>query len=641
MNDTSKYVFTAIIELCVLNGSKDIQVPVLGLFLRSCIRENDEQILLESLGSLQSEGLLLEFQRANDFFRIVVANDQNIPSASQDEIEILESRAIRRALIYKLFSEYKLQSSTYVHFPLASLADSLQTTKNEIFEHVMYLQNEYYLKYEVMDGGMCTSDITHYGIKQCEIKSELFSILGTIQVSDKKSNEGVEEMVEEIASDPKKVFVVHGRNDKARKAMFSFLRSIGLQPIEWLEAISYTSNSAPYIGEILDHAFKVAQAVVVLITGDDYAMINPELAHKSDPEYETKPTPQARPNVLFEAGLALGRHPKRTVIVEMGQNRPFSDIAGIHVVKLSNDIKKRHELAIKLKNAGCLIDIENKNDWMHEGDFDDALLSFKLQQMLPTDVSAHHNYSWEKYSVERELLFNGLNLGIDIKATQTMKVKSNIDDLKYLKHSIGFGENAAITFTNFDLNLHRPACHRTDAGEIELQRTQNSNVSQKWRILFTPGLKKFQEADYNLNWSYQNAKFLSYEEFSKSKSNSELPLDKEFDSLSRSTSVPCNRLISSIKFPEKYPIHEPSFTVTRAGYPVHHEISRILEGGFFKVEQDAINRSWRLTFEIENPLLSVSYVIQWKPPYLKELLATGLITEDQKKILVSRLNSNQ
>lgn len=635
MNDTSKYVFIAIIELCALNGTKDIQVPVLGLLLRSCLRENDEPTVLESLQSLQSEGMLLEWKCANSFFSIVLAEDQKAPSATQDELEVVGSRAIRRALLYKLFSEYKRQNSTYVHFPLASLMDSLQSTKEEIFEHVMYLQNEYYLKYEVMDGGMCTSDITHDGIKLCEIKTELFKVLGTIQVSDNKKEEA-----DEVSSDPKKVFVVHGRNDKARKAMFSYLRSIGLQPIEWLEAISYTGNSAPYIGEILDHAFKVAQAVVVLVTGDDFAMIHPELAHKNDPDYETKPTPQARPNVLFEAGLALGRHPKRTVIAELGQNRPFSDIAGLHVVRLSNDVKKRHELAIKLKNAGCLIDIENKNDWMHEGDFDNAQLTTKYQGMLLAEVSSLHNYSWEQYSVIRELIFNSDNLGIDIKATQIMKVKSNVDDLKYLKHSIGFGENAAIRFTNFDLSLQRPACHRTDMGEIELQRTQNSNVSQKWRILFTPGLRKHNEASYAINWSYQSAKFMSYEEFAKSKSNSELPLDKEFDSLSRSTSVPCNKLISTVKFPEKYPIHEPSFTVTRGGYPVHHEIDRIIESGFFKVEQDAMNRSWRLTLEVEMPLLSVSYILQWKPPYLNELLTAGLITDEQKQIAVSRLNSS-
>jgi predicted nucleotide-binding protein len=42
--------------------------------------------------------------------------------------------------------------------------------------------------------------------------------------------------------DPTKVFVVHGRNEKARIAMFAFLRAIGLQPIEWSEAVSLTGT---------------------------------------------------------------------------------------------------------------------------------------------------------------------------------------------------------------------------------------------------------------------------------------------------------------------------------------------------------------------------------------------------------------
>jgi hypothetical protein len=37
--------------------------------------------------------------------------------------------------------------------------------------------------------------------------------------------------------DPKKVFVVHGRDEKLRSDMFGFLRALGLNPIEWREAV--------------------------------------------------------------------------------------------------------------------------------------------------------------------------------------------------------------------------------------------------------------------------------------------------------------------------------------------------------------------------------------------------------------------
>lgn len=66
--------------------------------------------------------------------------------------------------------------------------------------------------------------------------------------------------------DPRIVFVVHGRNIGRRDALFRFLRSIGLKPLEWSQALMSTGRTSPYIGEVLDAAFAKAQAVVVLMT---------------------------------------------------------------------------------------------------------------------------------------------------------------------------------------------------------------------------------------------------------------------------------------------------------------------------------------------------------------------------------------
>jgi predicted nucleotide-binding protein len=166
-----------------------------------------------------------------------------------------------------------------------------------------------------------------------------------------------------VQSDPQKVFVVHGRNSQLRTDMFSFLRSIGLKPIEWSEAISMTGKSAPYVGEILDIAFSIAQAIVILITPDDEARLLPEYLNPDDPDYERNYTPQARPNVIFEAGMAIGRNADRTVFVEFGNNlRPFSDIAGRHTVKMNNRTEDRQSLANRLKIAGCSVNL-NGTDW--------------------------------------------------------------------------------------------------------------------------------------------------------------------------------------------------------------------------------------------------------------------------------------
>jgi hypothetical protein len=37
--------------------------------------------------------------------------------------------------------------------------------------------------------------------------------------------------------------------------------------------------------------------------------------------------------VLFEAGLAMGRHPRKTVLVQVGKSKPFSDVDGRHMVR--------------------------------------------------------------------------------------------------------------------------------------------------------------------------------------------------------------------------------------------------------------------------------------------------------------------
>lgn len=176
----------------------------------------------------------------------------------------------------------------------------------------------------------------------------------------------------ENAKNPRDVLVVHGRNEKARRALFAFLCSVGLNPLEWSALISKTEKGSPYVGEILDAAFNAAQAAVVLFTGDDLACLGAQFHSEHDGEHEAKLYPQARPNVLFEAGMALGRKPTRTILVELGKLRPFSDISGIHVVRLSNRFEHRQDLINRLRTAGCPVDQENDN-WKHEGDFDAAI----------------------------------------------------------------------------------------------------------------------------------------------------------------------------------------------------------------------------------------------------------------------------
>ena len=120
-----------------------------------------------------------------------------------------------------------------------------------------------------------------------------------------------------------------------------------------------------HVGDVLDAAFGRAQAVVVLMTPDDVAYLHPSLTYDGDPETESYMQP--RPNVLYEAGMAMGRNPDRTVIVEFGQVKVFSDIHGRHGVHLDNTVAKRQDLAERLRTAECAVDTIG-TDWHQAGD---------------------------------------------------------------------------------------------------------------------------------------------------------------------------------------------------------------------------------------------------------------------------------
>jgi predicted nucleotide-binding protein len=179
--------------------------------------------------------------------------------------------------------------------------------------------------------------------------------------------EGALSSIETLSDKTKRVFVIHGRDERLRVGVFTFLRALGLEPLEWIKAIQLTGKPSPFIGEILDAAFKHAQAAVVLLTPDDEARLREDFVQPSDPPYEKVLTGQARPNVLFEAGMAFASHPNETVLVQFGNVKPFSDVAGRHVVHMDNSGKKRQELASKLRTAGCSVDMDG-SDWHSDGD---------------------------------------------------------------------------------------------------------------------------------------------------------------------------------------------------------------------------------------------------------------------------------
>ena len=108
------------------------------------------------------------------------------------------------------------------------------------------------------------------------------------------------------------------------------------------------------------------------MTPDDEARLRESFRSSTEPDYETDLTGQPRQNVLFEAGIAIGRNQDRTILVELGKLRPFSDILGRHTIRIDDTPEKRHAFALRLETAGCQVD-RTGSDWLSEGEFDVAL----------------------------------------------------------------------------------------------------------------------------------------------------------------------------------------------------------------------------------------------------------------------------
>jgi predicted nucleotide-binding protein len=167
------------------------------------------------------------------------------------------------------------------------------------------------------------------------------------------------------------IFVVHGRDVQLNADMFAFLRAIGLNPLEWSQAIKAAKGANPHVDDIISNAMDSVQGVLVMFSPDEDARLKSKFLVPADKKKGlNKLDGQARPNVIFEAGLALGAHSKKTLLVQVGDMRDISDIAGKHLIHLSNDAASRKELAQRLQSKLKFKVDTTGNDWLKIGNFD-------------------------------------------------------------------------------------------------------------------------------------------------------------------------------------------------------------------------------------------------------------------------------
>lgn len=331
---------------------------------------NSAWLYLIKQGFLQPKG---GGMRASMTVDAVEYMDRLITNRAQGRPTVADRNRNARKVLAYLYAEYERVQRV----ELVSLSETFDGTKLDSENHtaaIERLANKQLLKEE----GLMVQ-MTPLGINASENPALLNQILPTDQPPPKLENN----TMSSETPDPKKVFIIHGRNLRAKKAVEQFLRSLGLTPIDFEQLAA--DLGAAFIGEIVRTGLSQAQGIVALFTADEIAHLRPDHYEPHDGQ-EDKERWQARPNVIFEAGMAYGMAPERTILAVLGgQTKLFSDVKGIHLTYLSNNHGARKRLRQKLIGAKCDVDLR-VDAW------DDPEVSGNFDSCVLPEVSTRHPF---------------------------------------------------------------------------------------------------------------------------------------------------------------------------------------------------------------------------------------------------------
>lgn len=138
----------------------------------------------------------------------------------------------------------------------------------------------------------------------------------------------------ELARDPGRVLMIHGRDSFGVKEVARLVETLGLEPVYWEEALDRTGVWSPSVIERFRSCLDVAQGVLVVLEGG---------------------LGESAVNLAFEAGLALGLAEARTVVVQLGDQTPPRDLAEVNILRLRSTEESVNALSAALRKAGCAV----------------------------------------------------------------------------------------------------------------------------------------------------------------------------------------------------------------------------------------------------------------------------------------------
>jgi hypothetical protein len=148
-------------------------------------------------------------------------------------------------------------------------------------------------------------------------------------------------MATQPVSNPPRAFIIHGRDLDAVAELSDFLVKLGLTDMKF-DDVADRLGANPFIADIVVRGISMADVVVGFFTPDEIAAL-----YDSDGRYMGGTARwQARPNVLFEAGVAWGLAHDKVILATLGADvELFSDVQGVHILRLDQERGRRSFIA--------------------------------------------------------------------------------------------------------------------------------------------------------------------------------------------------------------------------------------------------------------------------------------------------------
>lgn len=165
-------------------------------------------------------------------------------------------------------------------------------------------------------------------------------------IEDDTFNELVSDKATAPLSASNRVFIVHGRDDKAKGELEVILGEMGLEPI----VLHRQADGGKTLIEKFEHYSDVGFAFI-LLTPDEIAYL---VAEEAKPDEEREKEHRARPNAIFEFGFFVGRLGRnRTCCIYKSPVTVPSDLDGLVYKRFENSIEEvAYSLGKELKAAG-------------------------------------------------------------------------------------------------------------------------------------------------------------------------------------------------------------------------------------------------------------------------------------------------